>query len=145
MSDEFVDARWARDAVNQVERAMLDWNQEHASSVPIRVVWGHANKEDADEERKLPKSYQHQHGLINWLSLDFDLLISKHGDSDHPNLCRIETRFAELQPLPLTRGQLANKDFRGTHRHLLRSHASGFDTNSRGPATFQVKRCERAH
>ena len=50
-----------------------------------------------------------------------------------------------LQPLPLVRGQLPNKHLRGTHQHLLRSDASRFDTNPRGPAAFQVKRSERSH
>ncbi len=70
------------------------------------------------------------------------------GEQDHRPLPRRgELRLLRqpLQPLPLVRGQLAYKHLGRTHRHLLRSHASGFDTNSRGPATFQVKRCERAH
>jgi transposase len=60
---------------------------------------------------------------------------------------RLELRLLRqpLQPLPLSRGQLTHEHLRGTHQHLLRSHASGFDTKPRGPATFQVKRCERAH
>jgi hypothetical protein len=50
-----------------------------------------------------------------------------------------------LQPLPLSRGQLADKHLRGTHRHLHRSHASQFDTNARGPAAFPVKHSDRPH
>ncbi len=50
-----------------------------------------------------------------------------------------------LQPLPLGRGQLADKHLRGTHRHLPWSHASRFDAQRQGPTRFQVKHSERPH
>jgi hypothetical protein len=62
--------------------------------------------------------------------------------------CLVEASFDcfdNRSTAALMRSQPADKHLRRTHRHLLRSHASGFDTKPRGPATFQVKRCERAH
>jgi hypothetical protein len=108
MPDEFVQAKWARTAVESIERAISEWNNQHRTRVPIRVVWGHANKEDAEAEREIPKARQCHNGLINLLRLDFELLISQHGDPDHPNRCHIRTRFQEPQPLPLTPRDLYN-------------------------------------
>jgi hypothetical protein len=108
MPDEFVEAKWARAAVESIERAISDWTNQHPTTVPIRVVWGHANKEDADAEREDSEAYQHQHGLMNQLGLDFELLISQHGDPNHPNLCHILTRFDDPQLLPLTPRDLYN-------------------------------------
>ena len=50
-----------------------------------------------------------------------------------------------LQPLPLVRSQLAHEHLRGTHRHLLRSHASRFDSDPGGPSRFPVKPFDRPH
>ena len=108
MSDEFVNTKWAKVAVEIIEHAISECEQQNPGKVPIRVVWGHPNKEEADAEREVPKEYQHQHGLINWLDLDFELLISQHGDPDHPNLCHISTYFPEQQELPLSHRELYN-------------------------------------
>ena len=55
-------------------------------------------------------------------------------------------RFRQpLQPLPFMRRQLAHEHLRGTHRHLLRSHASGFDGSPGGPCRFPVRPFERPH
>src|SRR6266516_899392 len=74
--------------------------------------------------------------------------LGRRGEQDHrplPGRAVLGLLREPLQPLPLGRGERPHEHRRGTHRHLLRSHASRFDTRARGPATFPVKRFERRH
>lgn len=107
MPDEYVQTKRARAAVKSIEKAVADWTKQHTKA-SMRVVWGHANKEDAEAERKLPKAYQRQYGLINWHSLDFELMVYQLGDPDDPCLCHLQARFEEPQLLPLTPRNLYN-------------------------------------
>lgn len=113
---------WAIAAMKKLDSVVSDWNAANPTADPIRIVWGFADTDAEENERKLEDRFQRQHGLLNWKSFDFDLfieqgLVGEYEESEIRELescagslacVRISIRFPEVRPLPRSAPTLYN-------------------------------------
>ncbi len=108
MSDEFVSAKWAKDAVQRIDRAIRGWNKSHPRAPRMAIAWGCENTEESQFLASVSPAYQQQHGLIAWGEQQVELLLFHSGDDELSIWCRIMSKFPYPPALPLEARQLYN-------------------------------------
>jgi hypothetical protein len=102
VKDGIVSAAWARRAVAAIDGAIAAWNGDHPdSSTPLRVAWGYSDQDAEGEEERQPPRFRQQEGLLGYLGLDVEVLLSRSGDRSIPDRCDLTTDFPEGVALPL--------------------------------------------
>jgi hypothetical protein len=124
MKGDIINAKWAKNARQQIEAAITEWNSSHPKKEPIRIAWGHGDAELAEDERCSPARKRRQFGLLDWSDETFEMWIWP-ARRDEPALCHIMTEFPEIHTLPLVPKPLYNllsDCSEGTSLRLLPNH-----------------------
>jgi hypothetical protein len=112
MSDDLLRTKWAKDARALMEQAIEGANlaiPAKAREDAMRIVWGCANQEAAQREKRKPTKRRLQRGLLSWEGDDFELTLS--GGNYHqlyPKSCDVELLFPGDEILPLEPNRLFN-------------------------------------